>query len=174
MIGGVKVKSNVWKGEVEKFIDVVDFFETFNYDLSSLKAIQLSIINGLDFSGVCRYPITSRRANKLTKAKGKKFNHRDDFSIYCGCPNRNGKYPWNYNMYVRPTFTTDENGTTWVQKNFRDEVFENENEAMVFLLGHELFHYLRKTKQIGGRNTQAQGNVFGFDMLDVYRARKIK
>jgi len=48
-------------------------------------------------------------------------------------------------------------------------VFSDVEEAMIFVIGHEVFHYLRRTKQIPGRNTEPQANQFGLKWLEEFR-----
>jgi len=43
------------------------------------------------------------------------------------------------------------------------------DEAAVWLFGHEIFHFLRRTKQVPGRNTQIEADVFGDALLYCFR-----
>ena len=43
------------------------------------------------------------------------------------------------------------------------------NEASVWIVAHEAFHWLRKTRQIPGRNTEIEADAFGDQMLDEFR-----
>jgi hypothetical protein len=45
----------------------------------------------------------------------------------------------------------------------------NENEVLVFLVAHEAFHYLRKTRQVGGRHGEIEADAFALKMLERYR-----
>lgn len=42
-------------------------------------------------------------------------------------------------------------------------------DVMSLVIGHELFHYLRRTKQVPGRNTQTQANAFGIRWLEEFQ-----
>jgi len=55
--------------------------------------------------------------------------------------------------------------------DIEEETAKGTNEHIVWLTGHELFHFLRKTRQIEGRNTQNQANGFGIKCLREYRRR---
>ena len=45
----------------------------------------------------------------------------------------------------------------------------NENEVLVFLVAHEAFHYLRKTRQVEGRHGEIAADAFALKMLEQYR-----
>jgi hypothetical protein len=53
--------------------------------------------------------------------------------------------------------------------NIDSEPIANIEEDMTCLLGHELYHFLRHSRQIEGRNTQAQANVYGFVCLREFK-----
>ncbi len=45
----------------------------------------------------------------------------------------------------------------------------SEDEALVFLVAHEAFHYLRKTRQVEGRHGEIEADAFALKMLERYR-----
>ena len=45
----------------------------------------------------------------------------------------------------------------------------SEDEVLVFLVAHEAFHYLRKTRQIEGRHGEIEADAFALRMLEHYR-----
>jgi hypothetical protein len=45
----------------------------------------------------------------------------------------------------------------------------SENEVLVFLVAHEAFHYLRKTRQVTGRHGEIEADAFALKMLEHYR-----
>ena len=45
----------------------------------------------------------------------------------------------------------------------------SEDEVLVFLLAHEAFHYLRKTKQVPGRHGEIEADAFALKILEQYR-----
>jgi hypothetical protein len=47
---------------------------------------------------------------------------------------------------------------------------ETEDEALVYIIAHETFHYLRRTRQIEGKNTEIGADRFSEDMLEKFRA----
>jgi Zn-dependent peptidase ImmA (M78 family) len=40
---------------------------------------------------------------------------------------------------------------------------------LVFLVAHEAFHYLRKTRQVDGRHGEIEADAFALKMLEHYR-----
>jgi hypothetical protein len=45
----------------------------------------------------------------------------------------------------------------------------SEDEVLVFLVAHEAFHYLRKTRQVEGRHGEIEADAFALRMLGHYR-----
>ena len=45
----------------------------------------------------------------------------------------------------------------------------SEDEVLVFLVAHEAFHYLRKTRQVEGRHGKIEADAFALKMLEHYR-----
>ncbi len=45
----------------------------------------------------------------------------------------------------------------------------SEDEVLVFLVAHEAFHYLRKTKQVAGRHGEIEADAFALQALERYR-----
>ena len=45
----------------------------------------------------------------------------------------------------------------------------SEDEVLVFLVAHEAFHYLRKTRQVAGRHGEIEADVFALKTLEQYR-----
>jgi hypothetical protein len=45
----------------------------------------------------------------------------------------------------------------------------SEDEVLVFLVAHEAFHYLRKTKQVAGRHGEIEADAFALQALEQYR-----
>jgi hypothetical protein len=46
---------------------------------------------------------------------------------------------------------------------------ESLDEAIVWVLSHEAFHFLRRSRQIPGRNTEIEADRFADDRLRFYR-----
>ena len=45
----------------------------------------------------------------------------------------------------------------------------SEDEVLVFLVAHEAFHYLRKTRQVKGRHGEIEADAFALETLEHYR-----
>jgi hypothetical protein len=52
---------------------------------------------------------------------------------------------------------------------YRPLELANEDELLVFLVAHEAFHYLRKTRQVEGRHGEIEADAFALKMLEHYR-----
>ena len=52
---------------------------------------------------------------------------------------------------------------------YRPLELRNEDEVLVFLVAHEAFHYLRKTRQVEGRHGEIEADAFALKMLEHYR-----
>jgi hypothetical protein len=52
---------------------------------------------------------------------------------------------------------------------YRPLKLRNEDEVLVFLVAHEAFHYLRKTRQVEGRHGEIEADAFALKTLEQYR-----
>ena len=52
---------------------------------------------------------------------------------------------------------------------YRPLELRSEDEVLVFLVAHEAFHYLRKTRQVEGRHGEIEADAFALKMLERYR-----
>jgi hypothetical protein len=52
---------------------------------------------------------------------------------------------------------------------YRPLELRNEDEVLVFLVAHEAFHYLRRTKQVAGRHGEIEADAFALQALGQYR-----
>jgi hypothetical protein len=48
---------------------------------------------------------------------------------------------------------------------------KSEGEVLVFLVAHEAFHYLRRTRQVAGRHGEIEADTFALGILEQYRER---
>src|SRR3712207_1832566 len=51
---------------------------------------------------------------------------------------------------------------------YRPLELRSEDEVLVFLVAHEAFHYLRKTRQVEGRHGEIEADAFALKMLERY------
>ena len=52
---------------------------------------------------------------------------------------------------------------------YRPLELRSEDEVLVFLVAHEAFHYLRKTRQVAGRHGEIEADAFALKTLEQYR-----
>jgi hypothetical protein len=52
---------------------------------------------------------------------------------------------------------------------YRPLKLRNEDEVLVFLVAHEAFHYLRKTRQVQGRHGELEADACALKTLEQYR-----
>jgi hypothetical protein len=52
---------------------------------------------------------------------------------------------------------------------YRPLELRSEDEVLVFLVAHEAFHYLRKTRQVEGRHGEIAADAYALKMLEHYR-----
>jgi hypothetical protein len=71
---------------------------------------------------------------------------------------------------VGDRFVATRNGESvqW-RRLYRPLELRTEDEALVFLVAHEAFHYLRKTRQVPGRHGEIEADAFALKMLERYR-----
>ena len=55
------------------------------------------------------------------------------------------------------------------ERLYRPLAPRNEDEVLVFLVAHEAFHYLHKTKQEQGRHGEVEADAFALKTLEQYR-----
>jgi hypothetical protein len=126
------------------------------------------------FRGVCKYP-----------HKG----HSRRCRINCNV-SKHARYPITYYMRVSPLYrnpdgtwprtpkghklgdryATTRNGKAVQWKRlYRPLELRDEDEVLVFLVAHEAFHYLRRTRQVEGRHGEIEADAFAMKTLEAYR-----
>lgn len=124
------------------------------------------------FRGVCKWP---------RKGRGYRIN--------CNVC-RHALYPTAYYMRVSPLYRNPDGtwpkvpeghkaGDRYVSSRdgkrvqwrrlYRPLELKSENEVLVFLVAHEAFHYLRKTRQVQGRHGEIEADAFALETLERYR-----
>ncbi len=124
------------------------------------------------FRGVCRSPSKGRR-----------------YRINCNV-SRHAPYPIAYYMRISPLYRNPDG--TWPEVPKGHEVsgryaanrdgksiqwrrlycpleLMSEDEVLVFLVAHEAFHYLRRTRQVEGRHGEIEADAFALETLERYR-----
>lgn len=124
------------------------------------------------FRGVCEFPREGRA-----------------YRINCNV-SRHAPYPTTYSLRVPPLYrradgtwpqepeghevcgryaaTSDGRSVRW-RRLYRPLKLASEDEVLVFLVAHEAFHYLRKTRQVAGRHGEIGADAFALEVLEQYR-----
>jgi len=82
--------------------------------------------------------------------------------------NADGSWPDGFKTGRRIPFVDSNSGRCWIRQ-YGKTVVKDLDEAIVWMVAHEAFHWLRKTRQIPGRNTEIEADAFGDQMLDEFR-----
>jgi hypothetical protein len=124
------------------------------------------------FRGVCKSP---------SKGHGR-------YRINCNV-SRHTPYPVTYHVRVSPLYRNpdgtwpkapqghevgdlyvaarDGKSVQW-KRLYRPLALRNEDEVLVFLVAHEAFDYLRRTRQVAGRHGEIEADAFALKMLEQY------
>ncbi len=106
------------------------------------------------------------------------------YRISCQVP---GPFPTQQRIYLRPVYRRADGsweprpkgarvsqrwasaeGREWLTIYRKIELVDTD-EAIVWMIGHEAFHYLRRTRQVPGRNVEWQADAFACDLLETWR-----
>lgn len=173
-----------WYFEFDKndYQECFSFIKEFasHYDLSNLKWIKIAEgkreIVGVH--GICRYPNWGDRGyyriscyipgplpfNVLSKAKGFIFQNED------------GTWPpkpIGSKIEARGSYKIDGNSIKWKRIESFTEL-NDYDDAIIWIFGHEFFHFLSQSKQIDLRNTESNADGFADDLLkDFKKLRQI-
>ena len=139
------------------------------YDLSELSSFSISDrTTGNEVTGVCEYPKKDRKLYKVKcRIPGRIFPQH--VTIRMPPVYRNVDGSWEnppVGCYVSG-YKRLSNGKEWNQIASTIWVI-NLDEAIVWICGHEAFHFLRRTKQVPGRNTEIQADKFATDLLQKF------
>ena len=66
--------------------------------------------------------------------------------------------------------TRDGKRVQWRQL-YRPLELRSEEEVLVYLVAHEAFHYLRRTRQVARRHGEIEADAFALEALEQYRAQ---
>lgn len=141
--------------EVTAFVELkMSGFDTSKVDWFRLKP--LACKNGAGH-GYCKYP-------ERVKKGSRQFKHH--YRLNAGV-NQNQAFPYRWEMQIgSETHPTKPQIWSYVTE---DVVFADPAEYAVWICGHEAYHFLRHSRQVPGRNTQVQANLFGLNWLKEFR-----
>jgi len=149
---------------------------TARFDNSRLRYVRFFYTKNNEINGTCYYPEEKEHYPLFADLK-------NEFRISCGLPR---KYPYTIKLYCPPVYRLDDGSwppvpaKCYLDKKMKirrkqkpvdwmriamDLVIHSVDIAAVYLFGHEFWHYLRKSRQIEGRNTQTQADMFGLAFL---------
>ena len=188
--GGAEVKARPGANEAARFDFRLDdaatdeglaFVETFcaRFDLRRLAYLKVAPGSGGGrVYGVCRYPDKAARSS-LT---------REFYRISCFV---RGPFPDCVSVRRPPVYRNDDG--SWPRLPIDERIYtrggvetgpppakawmritaitdlEDASEAVVWIAAHEMFHYLRATRQIPGRNTGIEADAFADQTLREFR-----
>jgi hypothetical protein len=78
------------------------------------------------------------------------------------------KVPEGHEVGDRYVATRNGRSVQW-RRLYRPLEIGNEDEVLVFLVAHEAFHYLRRTRQVPGRHGEIEADAFALKTLEQYR-----
>lgn len=109
------------------------------------------------------------------------------YRISCQVP---GPFPTQQRIYLRPVYRRPDGsweprpkgarvsqhwasveGREWLTV-YRKILLGDRDEAIVWMIGHEAFHFLRRTRQVSGRNVEWQADAFACNLLDRWRQER--
>ncbi|MHC4660762.1 MAG: hypothetical protein ACYS8W_03650 [Planctomycetota bacterium] len=176
--GKRKPETGMWEYKVELNPAVREWLEEYaaRYDTSRLRYIRFYYTKHGEINGTCRYPEGENRDPLADDIN-------ETYRISCGLPRR---YPHTITLYCPPVYRGEDGSwppvpakcyldkkmrvrrkgkPVWWMRIAMDLKVASLEEAAVYLFGHEFWHYLRETRQVRGRNTQTQADMFGLALL---------
>ena len=124
------------------------------------------------FRGVCRSP-SKGRGYRINCNVSQHATYPIDYSMRVSPLYRNHDETWpevseGYEVGDRYVATRDGKNVQW-RRLYRPLKLGNEDEVLVFLVAHEAFHYLRRTRQVQGRHGEIEADAFALQTLEHYR-----
>jgi hypothetical protein len=124
------------------------------------------------FRGVCKSPSTGRgyRINcNVSRHTPYPITHFMRLSpLYRNSDGTWPEVPEGHKVGDRYIATRNSRSAQW-KRLYRPLELRSEEEVLVFLVAHEAFHYLRKTKQVAGRHGEIEADAFALRILEQYR-----
>lgn len=109
------------------------------------------------------------------------------YRISCQVP---GPFPNPQRIYLRPVYRRPDGsweprpkgvrvsqhwasaeGREWLSV-YRKILLDDRDEAIVWMIGHEAFHFLRRTRQVAGRNVEWQADAYACELLERWRQKQ--
>ncbi|HVE99833.1 MAG TPA: hypothetical protein VNA27_00635 [Rubrobacteraceae bacterium] len=124
------------------------------------------------FRGVCKSPREGRgyriNCNVSRHAPYPIAYHTRVSPLYRSPDGTWPRVPEGHEAGNRYSATRDGKRVQW-RRLYRPLELRSEDEVLVFLVAHEAFHYLRRTKQVEGRHGEIEADTFALEALEQYR-----
>jgi hypothetical protein len=88
--------------------------------------------------------------------------------LYCDSDGTWPEVPEGHKVGDRYASMRNGKSVQW-KRLYRPLRLRSEDEVLIFLVAHEAFHYLRKTRQVEGRHGEIEADAFALKMLEQYR-----
>lgn len=146
--------------------EVVEFMQRKlePFDTSKLWSIRLYSFNGVvHYNGMCYFPHTKRESGKRAHFRISAGVNLESLWPHTGIICNGTK-----DAEIRDPATNIVIQKPWIYTT-KDVTFENTTEALVYVLGHEVFHFLRHSQQVPGRQSEPSANRYGLQWLEEWR-----
>ena len=125
------------------------------------------------FRGVCKYPRKGQAGYRINCSISRHAWYPITYYMRVSPLYRNPDGTWprtpkGYKLGDRYVANRNGKATQW-KRLYRPLELENEDEVLVFLVAHEAYHYLRRTRQVEGRHGEIEADAFALKTLGQYR-----
>lgn len=138
------------------------------HDLALLEWFKLLPLSGRHvLRGLCRYPL---RLAPRSSALRQGYRITASANVLPSCYPR--RYPLAVGTVPREPGSRRPRRHRAFSYVVEEAIFRDAAEALVFVAGHEAFHFLRHSRQIAGRNTEPSANRHGLAWLEEWRGEQ--
>jgi hypothetical protein len=146
--------------------------ETYDWSKADWMSVRRGRSKKYAFRGVCKAPRNGSgyRIN-CTVSKHASYPIHQLMRLSPLYRNPDGTWPEvpeGHEVGDRYVATRNGENVQW-RRLYRPLELGSEDEVLVFLVAHEAFHYLRKTRQVEGRHGEIEADAFALKMLEHYR-----
>jgi hypothetical protein len=125
------------------------------------------------FRGICKSPSKEHSKYRINCNVSKHAWYPIDYHmrvspLYCRPDGTWPKVPEGHKVGDRYASNRGGKSVQW-KRLYRPLELRNEDEVLVFLVAHEAFHYLRRTRQVEGRHGEIEADAFALETLEQYR-----
>ena len=146
--------------------------EAYDWSMADWMSVRRGRSEKYAFRGVCKAPRDgSRYRINCNVSKHASYPIRQLIRLSPLYRNPDGTWPEvpeGHAVGDRYVATRSGGSVQW-RRLYRPLELRTEDEALVFLVAHEAFHYLRKTRQVRGRHGEIEADAFALKMLERYR-----